>query len=177
MFRGDDAKRLANAAPFVSGEGISGRNVIFLLTLIALLVAGTLKIDLLTAQLMTFTVALPQALPAQQLLDRLLPVDAIKGNEGLSLQGVILIFLLMLIGVTAIRGLGKVDEGLNWLTILSLGLIVTTLLFAAMAMGNLALCLPNFPSSDRRCIPRWYHPVIHPSRMDSGDRGFQYSTW
>ena len=55
LFRSDDATRLANAAPFVSGEGISGQNVIFLLTLIALLVAGTLKIDLLTAQLTTST--------------------------------------------------------------------------------------------------------------------------
>ena len=134
LFRSDDAKRLANAAPFVSGEGISGRNVIFLVALIALLIAGTLKIDPLTAQLTTFNFALPEALPAQQLLDRLLPVDAIKGNEGLKLQGVILIALLMLIGVTAIRGLGKVDEGFNWLTKLSLGLIVTTLIFAALGI-------------------------------------------
>lgn len=134
LFRSDDATRLANAAPFVSGEGISSKSVTFLLTLIALLVAGTLKIDLLTAQLMTFDFALPAALPTQQLLDRLLPVDAIKGNEGISLQGVILIFLLMLIGVTAIRGLGKVDEGFNWLTKLSLGLITTTLIFAALGI-------------------------------------------
>jgi uncharacterized membrane protein YraQ (UPF0718 family) len=134
LFRSDDAKRLANAAPFVSGEGISSKSVTFLLTLIALLIAGTLKIDVLTTQLTTFDFALPAALPAQQLLDRLLPVDAIKGNEGLSLQGVLLIFLLMLIGVTAIRGLGKVDEGFNWLTKLSLGLIVTTLIFAALGI-------------------------------------------
>ena len=134
LFRSDDAKRLANAAPFVSGEGISGRNIIFLVVLIALLIAGTLKIDPLTAQLTTFDFALPAALPAQQLLNRLLPVDAIKGNEGLSLQGVLLIFLLMLIGATAIRGLGKVDEGFNWLTKLSLSLIVTTLIFAALGI-------------------------------------------
>jgi uncharacterized protein len=134
LFRSDDAKRLANAAPFVSGEGISGRNIIFLVVLIALLIAGTLKIDPLTAQLTTFDFALPEALPAQQLLNRLLPVDAIKGNEGLSLQGVLLIFLLMLIGATAIRGLGKVDEGFNWLTKLSLSLIVTTLIFAALGI-------------------------------------------
>lgn len=134
LFRRDDATRLANAAPFVGGEGISSQSFIFLLTLIALLVAGTLKIDLLTAQLTTFDFALPAALPAQLLLDRLLPVDAIKGNEGINLQGVILIFLLMLIGATAIRGLGKVDEGFNWLTRLSLGLITTTLLFAALGI-------------------------------------------
>lgn len=134
LFRRSDATRHANAAPFISGEGISRQSVIFLLTLIALLVAGTLKIDLLTAQLTSFNFRLSEALPAQQLLDRLLPVDAIKGNEGISLQGVILIFLLMLIGITAIRGLGKVDEGFTWLTKLSLGLITTTLIFAALGI-------------------------------------------
>ena len=134
LFRSDDATRLANAAPFVGGEGISSNSVIFLLTLIALLIAGTLKIDVLTTQLTTFDFALPAALPAQQLLDRLLPVDAIKGDEGLSLQGVMLIALLMLIGATALRGLGKVDEGFNRLTKLSLGLIVATLIFAALGI-------------------------------------------
>ncbi len=134
LFRRSDATRHANAAPFISSEGISSQSVIFLLTLIAMLVAGTLKIDLLTAQLTSFNLRLPEALPAQQLLDRLLPVDAIKGNEGISLQGVILIFLLMLIGITAIRGLGKVDEGFTWLTKLSLGLIATTLIFAALGI-------------------------------------------
>jgi hypothetical protein len=44
LFRSDDKARLAHAAPFASGEGISGRNVTFLVTLIALLIAGTLKI-------------------------------------------------------------------------------------------------------------------------------------
>lgn len=138
LFRSDDQARLANAAPFVSGEGISSRNVIFLVTLIALLIAGTLKIDLLTAQLTTFNIASSSALSAQQALDQLLPVDAIKGNEGLSLQGVVLIFMLILIGASAIRGLGKVDEGFNGLTRLSLGLIVMTLIFAALGVQTTA---------------------------------------
>lgn len=138
LFRSDDKARLANAAPVVSGEGISGRNVTFLVTLIALLIAGTLKIDLLTAHLMTFKIASSSALSAQQVLDQLLPVDAIKGNEGLSLQGVILIFMLILIGASAIRGLGKVDEGFNWLTRFSLGSIAMTLIIAALGIQSTA---------------------------------------
>lgn len=42
-----------------------------------------------------------------------------------------LITLLALIGATALSGLGKVDEGFNLLTKLTLGLIVATLIFAA----------------------------------------------
>jgi uncharacterized membrane protein YraQ (UPF0718 family) len=131
LFRSGEMKRVPSQAAIDTGEGIRSRNVVFLLALIALLIAGTLKVDLLTTRLATFEVIAPEALPAQQLLDRLLPVDEIKGSEGLSLQGVVLIGLLILIGVTAIRGLGKVDEGFNWLTGLSLGLIVLTLIFAA----------------------------------------------
>lgn len=134
LFRGDDATRLANAAPLINSERISGRNVVFIVTLIALLIGGTLKVFPLTAQLTQFSLALPAALPAQQLLDRLLPVDAIKGNEGLTLQGVILIALLLVIGATAIRGLGKVDNGFNWLTKVCLGLIAATLVFAALGV-------------------------------------------
>ena len=134
LFRGDDAARLANAAPVINSERICGRNIRFIVTLIALLIGGTLKVFPLTAQLMTFSLALPAALPAQQYLDRLLPVDAIKGNEGLTLQGVILIVLLLLIGATAIRGLGNVDKGFNWLTKVCLSLIAATLVFAALGV-------------------------------------------
>jgi len=134
LFQRGDAARLADAAAFAGGEGISRRTVIFLIALIALLIAGTLKLDFLTARLATFDVSLPGALPAQALLDRLVPVDTIKGGEGLSLQGVALIVMLALIGATALRGLGKVDEGFNRMTALTLGLIAATLIFAALGV-------------------------------------------
>ena len=134
LFHRGDAARLADAAAFAGGEGISRRTVIFLVALIALLIAGTLKLDFLTARLATFDVALPGALPAQALLDRLVPVDTIKGEEGLSLQGVALIVMLALIGAAALRGLGKVDEGFNRLTTVTLGLIAATLIFAALGV-------------------------------------------
>jgi len=134
LFHRGDAARLADAAVFAGGEGISRRTVIFLIALIALLIAGTLKLDFLTARLASFDVALPGAPSAQALLDRLVPVDTIKGEEGLSLQGVALIVMLALIGAAALRGLGKVDEGFSRMTALTLGLIAATLIFAALGV-------------------------------------------
>ena len=134
LFHRDDAARLANAEAFAGGEGINRRTVIFLTALIALLIGGTLKLDFLTTRLITLDFTLPVAPAAQAILDRLVPVNTIKGDEGLSLQGVILITLLALIGATALRGLGKVDEGFNRLTKVTLGLIAATLVFAAIGM-------------------------------------------
>jgi len=134
LFHNSDTARLASGAIFAGGEGITRRTVTFLIALIALLIAGTLKVDFLTARLVSFDVALPGATAAQTLLDRLVPVDTIKGEEGLSVQGVVLIVMLALIGATALRGLGKVDEGFNRLTTLTLGLIAATLIFAALGV-------------------------------------------
>ena len=133
LFRKDDTARLANAA-FVGDETLSRSNTVFLLSLIALLIAGTLKIDVLTAHIVEFKVTLPAAPQLQALLDRFLPVDAIKGNEGLSLQGLVLIGLLSLIGGVSIRGLGQLEQGINAMTKLSLGLIALTLVFAALSI-------------------------------------------
>lgn len=134
LFHRDDAARLANAAAFTGGEGISSRAVAFLTALIALLIAGTLKLDFLTARLATFELATAAAPAAQAVLDKLVPVNALKGDEGLSLHGVMLIVMLAQIGATALRGLGKVDDGYNRLTQLCLGLIAATLIFAALVI-------------------------------------------
>ncbi|MFA6313914.1 MAG: permease [Sterolibacterium sp.] len=134
LYHRDDAARLANAAAFTGAEGISGRVVVFLIALIALLIGGTLKLDFLTARLATFDFAMATAPAAQAVLDRLVPVNTIKGDEGLSLHGVVLIAMLVTIGATAVRGLGKVDEGYNRLTQLCLGLIAATLIFAALVI-------------------------------------------
>jgi uncharacterized membrane protein YraQ (UPF0718 family) len=76
----------------------------------------------------------PWAPQAQATLNHWLPVDELRGEEGLSLQGTVLIGLLGLMAMTSIRGLGKVDEGFNKLTWASLGLIALTLVFAAVGI-------------------------------------------
>jgi hypothetical protein len=135
IFRQGDAERtVANAAAFAGGEGISRRALIFLGTLVALLIAGTLKVDFLSATLFSTTLSWESVANAQTLLDRLVPINEIKGEEGLSLQGLTLIGLLLAIGAVAWRGLGKVDEGFNRLTWLALSLTVATLIFAALGL-------------------------------------------
>ena len=132
--RGDTERTAANAAAFAGGEEISRRALVFLGTLVALLIAGTLKVGWLDATLLSTVVPWDGVATAQALLDRLVPVNEIKGEEGLSLQGLTLILLLLAIGAAAWRGLGKVDEGFNRLTWTALGLTAVTLVFAALGV-------------------------------------------
>lgn len=131
LFRESDVARLADTQTFANGEGISGKTLLFLGTLVALLIAGTLKLDFLKAIVFQTAIPWPGAAGVQQLLDGWVPVNEATGAEGLSLQGVVLIGLLAVIGATAWRGLGKVDEGFNRLTSITLGLVLATLVFAA----------------------------------------------
>ena len=134
LFRRGDAERTAANATFADSAGISRRTLLFLAALVALLIAGTLKVPWLTTPV--FSAALPWdgAASMQGLLDRLVPVNEIKGEEGLSLQGVTLIGLLLAIGAAAWRGLGQVDAGFNRLTWVALGLTAATLVFAALGL-------------------------------------------
>ncbi|GBG01754.1 hypothetical protein AZSI13_10810 [Azospira sp. I13] len=136
LFRRSEAARIdpAAAAAFAGDGGIPKAVLWFLGTLVALLIAGTLKLDFLRAVL--FRTELPWAVaPAiQQALDRWVPINEAVGAEGLSLQGALLIALLAAIGALAWRGLGKVDEGFNRLTPWALGLTALTLVFAALGV-------------------------------------------
>lgn len=134
IFHRSDTVRLGNAEAFAGGEGISRQTLIFLGALIILLVGGTLKLDFLTTHLLSVELPWASAAAAQKALNVLVPINLIKGDEGLSLQGVVLIGLLGLIGATAWRGLGKVDEGFNRMTFVALGLIAATLIFAALGI-------------------------------------------
>lgn len=134
IFHRSDTARLNNAAAFEGGEGISRHTLIFLGALIVLLVGGTLKLDFLTTPLLSVELPWAAAAAIQNALNVLVPIDLIKGDEGLSVQGVILIGMLGLIALTAWRGLGKVDDGFTRLTFVALGLIAATLIFAALGI-------------------------------------------
>ncbi|MDE1546812.1 permease [Dechloromonas agitata] len=134
LFRTSEVARLADSQTFAGGEGVSRKVLFFLGTLVALLIAGTLKLDFLKAVVFSTALAWPGAAGVQQLLDSWVPVNAATGAEGLSLQGALLIALLAVIGATAWQGLGKVDAGFNRLTPIALGLVVATLVFAAMGV-------------------------------------------
>lgn len=134
LFRKGDVARLADARTFSTAEGVPRRTLLFLAVLVGLLLAGTLRLGFLNAGLLDIEFPWTGAVAVQAMLDRWVPVNEATGAEGLSLQGVLLIGLLCLIGTAAWRGLGKVDEGFSRLTSLALALTALTLVFAAIGM-------------------------------------------
>jgi uncharacterized membrane protein YraQ (UPF0718 family) len=134
LFRAGETARLADARTFAGGEAISARTLLFLAALIALLLAGTLKLDFLTTGLLAVELPWSGARAVQGVLDQWVPINAATGAEGLGLQGALLILLLGGIGACAWRGLGTVDNGFNRLTPVALALTALTLVFAALGM-------------------------------------------
>lgn len=135
IFRRSDAAHDQNGDAMFAGKATLKRaSLAFLVVLAALLLSGTLKIGLLTDSYGKITLPLSGLDRFQAFLSRIVPVDAAKGQEGVSVQGAILIGLLFLIAASAWRGLGKISEGFNRWTWVSLGLVVLTLLAAAAGM-------------------------------------------
>jgi len=136
IFRKSETLRdQANDDVFAGGGAVRRSTVVFMLVLVALLLSGTLKIGLLTNSYGAVTLPLAGVDRFQATLDRLAPFDASKGEEGVSVQGVILIVLLALIVPAAWLGLNQITEGYNRWTWAALGLVVFTLLVAAVKMS------------------------------------------
>ena len=117
---------------FAASAKIKRASLVFLLLLLAGLIVGTLAVPLLKDTYAHITLPLGDTAQWQANLDWLVPYDASQGQEGVSVQGALLIILLALIGVTAWFGLNNIDEGFNVWSWVALGLIVLTLLGAAL---------------------------------------------
>jgi uncharacterized membrane protein YraQ (UPF0718 family) len=135
IFSREDLTHDKETDSLFGGQGHLRRSpLIFLLVLVALLLAGTLKLGLLTKAYGQITVPIPGMDRFQEALFHLVPFDTSKGEEGVTAQGAILIGLLILIGLSAWKGLENIIEGSNGWTWTALGLIVLTLLTAAVGM-------------------------------------------
>jgi uncharacterized membrane protein YraQ (UPF0718 family) len=134
IYRQDDQAHNAKTNGGIFAQTVKVKPVIwvFLLLLLAVLVVGTLGVDLFKDSYAQVTLPLGDAARWQATLDRLVPYDASQGQEGVSAQGVALIVLLGLIGLTAWKGLNDVHEGFNGWSWAALGLIALTLLVAAL---------------------------------------------
>ena len=134
--RSDIAHDKATDAMFASQsqKGMSRASLAFLLILIALLLAGTLKVGLLINSYGQVTLPLPGMDRFQEFLYQLVPFDATKGEEGVTAQGAILIGLLALIGLTSWKGMENIHAGFNRWTWIALGLVGLTLLTASLGM-------------------------------------------
>jgi uncharacterized membrane protein YraQ (UPF0718 family) len=122
----------ASGQALAASAGIKGAILIFLLLLLSALIVGTLRVDLLTGNYAQVNLPFATAEGWQAALDRLVPYDASQGQEGVSIHGLLLIGLLGLIGVTSWLGLNNIDEGFSAWSWVALGIIVLTLLVAAL---------------------------------------------
>lgn len=151
FFRKSDAAHDAETNQqdaFAQGAVVPARTWVFFALLLGILIAGTLQIGLLTNNYLTFNLGSDAALAAgdasapahwsyalQTWLNGLVPPNPALGIEGVSVQGLLLIGLLMTIGVTAWKGLEHVDEGFNRWTFAALGLLTATLLVASFSVA------------------------------------------
>ncbi|MBN1453597.1 MAG: permease [Anaerolineales bacterium] len=146
IFRAEDAEHdKATDAMFAGQAAMRRAAVIFMLVLVALLVAGTFQFDVLKQSYAEIALPIRGMDTFQEALYRLVPFDPARGEEGVTAQGAILIGMLVLIGLTSWKGIERIHEGFNAWTWVSIGLVALTLLVAALAMtpqaGGLTLSL------------------------------------
>ncbi|WP_374369436.1 permease [Dongia sp.] len=135
LFRRDDASHDARTDTlFADKANIDPAAIGLLLSLVALLIAGTLQLWPLTATVTTINLPLPWAEHWQAALFDWVPFDAAKGEEGVSVQGSLLIVMLVLIGATAWMGIENIIEGATGWTWTALGLAAATLVVAALRL-------------------------------------------
>jgi hypothetical protein len=135
LFHSDDAAhdRATDAMFAAQAErGLSRAALVFILIWVALLLAGTLKLGFLTGAWAEMRLPLGGAADFQAFLDRLVPYDAAMGEEGVSVQGALLILLLCAVGYTSWRGFERIQEGRTRWTGAALALTAATLLVAAL---------------------------------------------
>lgn len=135
FFWKDDASHDAQTDTlFAQQASVGSAATGLLLSMVALLIAGTLKLWPLTATVATVQLPLSWALDWQNTLFGWVPYDTAKGEEGVTFQGSVLIALLLAIAATAWKGLENIIEGANRWTLTTLGLAAATLLVAALRL-------------------------------------------
>lgn len=151
FFRESDAEHDAETNQqdaFAQDAVVPARTWAFFALLLGILIAGTLQVGLLTNNYLTLEFSAGTVLAAgdnasapvhwayalQTWLNSLVPPNPALGIEGVSVQGLLLIGLLITIGSTSWKGLNYVDEGFNTWTFVALGLITLTLLVASFSV-------------------------------------------
>lgn len=136
IFRKEDAEHdKATDLMFAGQASMRKAAVVFLLILVVLLIVGTFQIEILKTAYFQLDLPLPGINRFQETLLRLIPFDPSKGEEGVTAQGALLIGLLVLIGLTAWKGLEKIHDGFNAWTWISTSLVGLTLLIASITIN------------------------------------------
>jgi len=159
LFQADDGVRDRSTDALFAAQsraGMSRAALAFMSLWVVLLLAGTLKLPWLVSPLFELGLPIGDTRPWQAALDRLVPWDASRGEEGVSVQGVVLIGLLAAIGMCAWRGLESILDGVNGWTRSTLALIAATLLAASLVVGpnadGLAIGVPGKTFAIAACL-------------------------
>jgi uncharacterized membrane protein YraQ (UPF0718 family) len=136
IFSREDAEHDKKTDAMFAGQAnMRPAAIAFLLLLVALLIIGTFQIDLLRNVYFQFDLPIHGADRFQQFLHNLVPFDASRGEEGVTVQGAFMIGLLALIGFASWKGLEKIHDGFNAWTWISTALVAFTLIFAALGIS------------------------------------------
>lgn len=132
--KADVAHDQATDAMFAGQAAMRRAAVIFLLVLVVLLVAGTFQFEFLKQAYAQVNLPIGGIDQLQNSLYQRVPFDPAKGEEGVTVQGAILIFMLILIGLTSWKGIEKIHEDFNAWTWISTALVGLTVLVASLSI-------------------------------------------
>jgi len=137
FFRKDDAdhaEQTANNDLFAAQAKIPTKKIVLFLLLLGILLVGTLQIGVLRNVFYEFSIPGTWAGELQGWLDQLIPSDQSLGIEGVTVQGLFLIGMLLLIAISAIWGFKDLYDGLTSWTHFTLLLISLTLILASFSV-------------------------------------------
>ena len=155
IFSREDLAHDQESDAMFAGKGKMHRAaLVFLLILVALLLSGTFRVDLLTNSYTQITLPIAGMDSFQDALYRLVPFDASKGEEGVTAQGAILIGLLVLIGLASWKGIEKIHDGFTAWTWIAMGSVGLTLLTAALGVS------PHAGGLDLRFTGRFFAVLL-----------------
>ena len=137
IFRKDDAdhaEKTVNNDLFAAQTKIPINKIVLFLLLLGILLVGTLQIGALRNVFYEFSIPGTWAGELQDWLDQLIPADQSLGIEGVTVQGLFLIGMLLLIAISAIWGFKDLYDGFTSWTLFTLLLISLTLIFASFSV-------------------------------------------
>ncbi len=136
LFQKEDvAHDKATDTMFAGQASMRKSTMAFLLMLVVLLVVGTFQISLLKTTYAQVDLPWTGVNQLQETMFQWVPFDATKGEEGVTAQGVVLIGLLVLIGLTAWKGLENIHDGFSVWTWIATGLVGLTLVIASLGVA------------------------------------------